>query len=240
MQTQALPAERPVDFDEIAEVYDGVFAPHIAEHYLQRRGRYILDLLAGGTGPVLDVGAGTGLLAERLADRGIAVTALDPFPAMLDQLRRRRPDLATAVAPGDAIPFPDDRFDLVYCVAVLHHVADPAKVRATLSEMVRVARPGGAILVWDHNPLNPYWPLLMRRVPQDNGSERLIPRAEIVAGLEAAGAAIVRTERLGLIPEFIPEALLPAAVAAERAVEAVPGLRNLCAHNIVVAVKAGR
>ena len=41
--------------------------------------------------------------------------------------------------------------------------------------MVRVARPGGRILVWDHNPRNPYWGRLMARVPQDTGEERLIP-----------------------------------------------------------------
>ena len=59
------------------------------------------------------------------------------------------------VAHGDDIPFPDDAFDLTYSVAVMHHIAEPPLVRRTLAEMVRVTRPGGRILVWDHNPLNP-------------------------------------------------------------------------------------
>ena len=64
-------------------------------------------------------------------------------------------------------------------VATFHHIADPGDVRVTLAEMVRVARPGGRILVWDHNPRNPYWGRLMARVPQDTGEERLIGEHEV-------------------------------------------------------------
>ena len=60
-------------------------------------------------------------------------------------------------------------------------------------------------------------PWLMRRVPQDNGAERLVPLAEIIGGLQDAGARIVRHERLGLLPEFVPKSLMPPAKALERA-----------------------
>ena len=225
-----------VNFDDVADVYDSVFAPHVIEHYLNRRAAYLLRHAPGTK--ALDVGAGTGLLAERLTDRGMPVVALDPFPQMLAQLRQRRPDFETVVASGDNIPFPDGSFDTTYCVAVMHHIAAPALVQQTLAEMVRVTRPGGHIVVWDHNPLNPYWPLLMKRVPQDNGAERLVPLAELVSGLTAAGARVKRAERLGLMPEFTPRRLLGLAAALERAVEATPGLHAFCSHNVVVAHKA--
>jgi SAM-dependent methyltransferase len=228
-------AGTPTDFDAIADIYDGVFPSHVQEHYLQRRVRYIRQHAPAAT--AIDVGAGTGVLAERLADAGLDVVALDPFPGMLEQLRRRRPGTRTVVAHGEAIPFPDDSFDLAYSVAVMHHIADPGKVRRTLAEMVRVTRPGGRIVIWDHNPRNPYWPNLMKRVPQDVGSERLASMEELLAGLTAAGATIVRAERLGMMPEFVPQALLPLATLLERAVEATPGLRSYCAHNVVVATK---
>ena len=226
------------NFDAIAGIYDAVFPPHIIEHYLRRRAANVLRHAAARGQSALDVGAGTGLLAERLSDLGLGVVALDPFPQMLGQLRQRRPDIETVVAHGDDIPYPDDVFDLTYSVAVMHHIAEPSQLRRTLSEMVRVTRPGGRILVWDHNPLNPYWSLLMRRVPQDTGTERLVPLAELVAGLRGAGADIVRTERLGLMPDFVPPWLLSPAAAVERAVEATPGLRRFCAHNVVLAIKA--
>jgi SAM-dependent methyltransferase len=225
------------NFDAIAGIYDAVFPPHIIEHYLRRRASYVLRHAAAQGQSALDVGAGTGLLAERLSDLGLGVVALDPFPRMLGQLRCRRPDIETVVAHGDDIPFPDDGFDLTYSVAVMHHIAESDQVRRTLAEMTRVNWPGGRILVWDHNPLNPYWSLLMRRVPQDTGTERLVPLPELVAGLREAGADTVRTERLGLMPDFVPRWLLGPAAAVERAVEATPGLRRFCAHNVVLAIK---
>lgn len=233
--TSTTVGDEQVDFDTIAGVYDSVFAPHVTEHYLRRRAEYVARHAPGNS--VLDVGAGTGLLAERLSDRGMRVVALDPFPRMLEQLRRRRPQIETVVATGDHLPFSDDTFDLTLSVAVMHHIAEPHLVRRTIAEMVRVTRSRGRILIWDHNPLNPYWPLLMKRVPQDNGNERLIPLHELATDLEASGAAILRAERLGLMPEFTPRPLLPVAAALERAVETIPGLRLLCSHNVVLAAK---
>ncbi len=226
----------PTNFDAIADEYDASLPGHVVEHYLAKRLAFIRRHTAAG--PALDLGCGTGLLAERVAAAGYTVTGLDPSRGMLRQLRRRRPDLGAVTADGTALPFVDGAFALTYCVAVMHHVAEPAAVRRTLVEMVRVTRPGGHVLVWDHNPRNPYWPLLMRRVPQDTGAERLIPEEEIVAGLAAGGARVVRTEQLGLVPDFAPRPLLGLATALERAVEATPGLRRLCAHNVILAVKA--
>jgi SAM-dependent methyltransferase len=233
--TTATPITGQTDFAAVAGIYDEVFPAHIREHYLRRRAAYVLRHAPAEN--ALDIGAGTGLLSERLHDLGISVVALDPFPQMLERLATRRPDIPTMVARGHDIPYADDTFDLTYSVAVMHHIADPALVRRTLSEMVRVTRSGGLILVWDHNPLNPYWPFLMRRVPQDSGAERLVAMSELVAGLRAAGASIVRAERLGLMPEFVPRRLLGLAARIERGVESTPLLRRFCAHNVVLAAK---
>lgn len=224
------------DFDTIAGEYDSSLPAHVVEHYLRKRVAFIRRHVP--IGPALDLGCGTGLLAEQLVDAGYAVVGLDPSRGMLEQLRHRRPDVPAVVGGGEALPFADGVFQLTYCIAVMHHVAEPDAVRRTLIEMARVTRPGGHVVVWDHNPRNPYWPLLMRRVPQDTGAERLIPEHEILAGLAAGGALPTLTAQLGLVPDFAPRALLPATAAVERVVEAVPGLRRLAAHNVVLAVKS--
>lgn len=226
----------PTDFDAIAGEYDESLPAHVVRHYLNKREAFVRRHVPPG--PALDLGCGTGLLAERLAGAGYGVVGLDPSRGMLAELRRRRPGLPTVAGGGVALPFADGSFALTYCVAVMHHVADPEAVRRTLIEMARVTRPGGHVLIWDHNPRNPYWPLLMRRVPQDTGAERLIPEGEILDGLAAGGARPVLTAQLGLVPDFAPPALLAAAAAAERVVEAVPGLRRICAHNVVLARKS--
>jgi SAM-dependent methyltransferase len=225
-------------FDTIAPEYDESLPAHVVEHYLAKRTRFVVEHCPRGAG--LDVGCGTGVLAERLAAAGYDMTGVDPSAGMLDVLRARAPHVRAQVASGTDLPFDDASFDLVYCVAVMHHIADPGDVRETLREMVRVARPGGRILVWDHNPRNPYWKSLMARVPQDTGEERLIPEAEVMAGLRAGGAEIELSAPLGFVPDFVPPAALRAAAAAERGVECTPLLRRLCAHNVVLAVKARR
>jgi SAM-dependent methyltransferase len=228
-------APPPTDFDAVADVYDESLPAHVVEHYLGKRLAYIRRHATVGS--VLDVGCGTGSLLERVTDAGYEAVGLDPSRGMLAQLRARRPEIPTVAGSGTALPFPDGTFALVYCIAVLHHVAEQNAVRQTLSEMSRVTRPGGHILIWDHNPNNPYWPMLMKRVPQDTGGERLIPTDEIVAGLTAGGARPISSQQLGLVPDFTPRRLLGATQAAERLIEVTPGVRRLCAHNVVLAVK---
>src|SRR4051794_36258103 len=238
--TPAPPATRHMSsshFDEIAGVYDESLPPHVAEHYLRKRTAFVVEHCPRGQG--LDVGCGTGLLAERLAGAGHQMSGVDPSEGMLDVLRARTDKVAATRASGTALPYADDSFDLVLTVAVLHHVAEPVDVRETLREMVRVARPGGRILVWDHNPRNPYWARLMARVPQDTGEERLIPEEEVLDGLRGGGAEIVRAEQLGLVPDFVPPAALRAAAAVERGIERTRLIRRLGAHNVVLAAKPG-
>lgn len=233
---ESAPLKTPTDFDAVAAEYDESLPEHVVEHYLRKRLAFIQEHVAPG--PVLDLGCGTGVLAERVAAAGYQVTGLDPSRGMLHVLSGQRRDIPLVAGTGVALPFAADTFALTYCVAVMHHVAAPDAVRRTLQEMVRVTRPGGKILIWDHNPRNPYWPLLMRRVPQDTGGERLIPEDEILAGLAAGGAHPVSTDQLGFVPDFAPRPLLGAVASLERIVEALPGVRRLCAHNVVLAEKA--
>jgi SAM-dependent methyltransferase len=222
-------------FDEIATVYDESLPRHVVEHYLVKRAAFVAALCPRGM--VLDVGCGTGALAERLAQSGYQVTGVDPSDGMLDLLRRRAPAVRALRASGTALPFEDATFDLVLCVAVMHHIVDPEDVRQTLGEMVRVSKPWGRVLIWDHNPRNPYWRSLMARVPQDTGEERLIDERELVAGLIAGGGQVIRCEQLGLVPDFTPRRALPLAAALERLFEHTPGLRRYAAHNVIVATK---
>ena len=224
-------------FDEIAAVYDESLPPHVVEHYLRKRTAFVAALCPARAA-VLDVGCGTGALAGRLASAGYEVTGVDPSEGMLDVMRKRSPEARAVLASGTDIPFEDGAFDLVLSVATFHHIAEAGAVQQTLAEMTRVARPGGHVLVWDHNPANPYWSNLMARVPQDTGEERLIPAAELLDGLRAAGAEVVSVQQLGFVPDFTPRRAIRGAAALERLGERTPLARRLAAHNVVVARKA--
>ena len=94
--------------------------------------------------------------------------------------------------------------------------------------------------MWDHNPRNPYWRVLMARVPQDTGEERLIPEDELLDGLTRRGrtnAALDSARAWSrLRATSCASALRP---RAERAVERTPLARRLCAHNVILAEPTG-
>ena len=222
-------------FDRIATVYDESLPAHVVEHYLRKRTAFLTALCSAGS--VLDVGCGTGALAERLAARGYRVVGVDPSRGMLEIMRQRAPAVEAVQGSGAKLPFEADRFELVFTVATLHHIADADAVRRTLAEMVRVCQPGGGIVVWDHNPRNPYWSSIMARVPQDTGAERLVGAREIVGSLQAAGGRLLSCQQLGFVPDFTPLSAIRAVAALERLCERTPLLRAFAAHNVIVATK---
>lgn len=92
----------------------------------------------------LDIGCGGGLMAEEVARMGFAVTGVDPAEAAIDvaadHARQSGLNIVYQVAAGEALPFGDCQFDLLYCCDVLEHVADLTSV---IAESARVLRPGG-------------------------------------------------------------------------------------------------
>ena len=102
---------------------------------------------------VLDVGCGEGRFAAALADAGAQVVAIDVAEEPLRRARVRRADLdLRLVEPEGPWPLEDASFDVVWAGETIEHVADTA---AWLSEVRRVLRPGGTLLLSTpaHGPL---------------------------------------------------------------------------------------
>jgi ubiquinone/menaquinone biosynthesis C-methylase UbiE/DNA-binding transcriptional ArsR family regulator len=102
-------------------------------------------------GSLLDVGTGTGRVAELLAPHASHVTALDKSPEMLRIARSRLQHLPSDrldLVQGDfgALPFADASFDTLVFHQVLHYAQEP---EAALAEAARVTRPGGRVAVVD-------------------------------------------------------------------------------------------
>ncbi len=111
----------------------------------------LVAALDGELGTLLDVGTGTGRMAELFAPRAAHVTAFDKSPEMLRAARARLQHLptgSTALEQGDftALPFADASFDTVLFHQVLHYAQEP---EAVLSEAARVTCPGGRIAIAD-------------------------------------------------------------------------------------------
>lgn len=116
----------------------------------EKSGTRFLDALgAAAAGALLDVACGPGVVSAALAPHARSVTALDATAAMLDKARARCAGLANVTfAAGDAhhLPFADAQFDGVVSRLAVHHFADAARA---IGEMVRVLKPGGALVIAD-------------------------------------------------------------------------------------------
>ncbi|MFF2076030.1 class I SAM-dependent methyltransferase [Kitasatospora sp. NPDC058162] len=133
MPDRAAP-DRALTFGTVAEAYERYRPGYPAE---------LFDLVAEYAGrPVrtaLEIGAGTGKATRLFAGRGVAVTATEPDPAMLAELRRHAPaGVRTVRAAFEELP-PDGPYDLVYAAAALHWT-QPAGRWERVAELLR---PGG-------------------------------------------------------------------------------------------------
>lgn len=103
-------------------------------------------------GDVLEIGAGSGAMAAELlaTHPDIRMTVTDFDAEMVTAAKQRLGPVAdgttTRQADATALPFDDDRFDLVLSWIMLHHTLDWEKA---LAEAVRVTRPGGHIVGYD-------------------------------------------------------------------------------------------
>jgi SAM-dependent methyltransferase len=93
------------------------------------------------------VACGTGVAARAAADRvggSGAVVGVDLNPAMLEVATRMRPDLEWRQGDVSELPFRAASFDAVVCQSALFFFPDPDRA---LSEMARVVRPGGVVVI---------------------------------------------------------------------------------------------
>ncbi len=190
---------------------------------------------------ILDIGAGRGGKEEmNFKGRSRYVAGVDPDPAVLqnphlDEARVQDP-------PAYAIPYPDDRFDVVFCNSVIEHITD---ADAFFGEIRRVLRPGGVFIA--KTPNRHHYVASMARITPHafhDWYNRLRGRAshdtfpttyacnsssDIVAVCERQELEIVKLDIVEGRPEYLrlsfPTYLL--GLAYERLVNAFAMLKNI-------------
>ncbi|GIG25502.1 demethylmenaquinone methyltransferase [Cellulomonas denverensis] len=136
---------------------------------------------------VLDLAAGTGTSSEPLADAGVRVVPCDISTGMLAVGKQRRPDLPFTAGDATALPFADDAFDAVTISFGLRNVVDTV---AALSEMRRVVRPGGRLVICEFS--TPSWKPF--RAVYDGYLTKALPAvARVVAKQSAAYAYLAES-----------------------------------------------
>lgn len=227
-------------FTEMASHYEQIVDWEIRQlwgiGYREFIRRFVAETRLTGAEAVLDVATGTGVIPLALVGRNDwqgKVVGLDITPVMLHHARQNVQDAGAAVqvglvcGSGHTLPFADGSFDVALCALGSHHMRPPA----LLSEMHRVLRSGGRILLADVSRTD-FWRSLPGRVclwgmiawyEIKQGGARL--RAEVDAlqnmmGLEEWRALLLRSgftdPRLISLParrRWLPSGLLMQAVA---------------------------
>jgi SAM-dependent methyltransferase len=121
-------------------------------HYLPQ----LVDFASYRGRTVLEVGCGIGTDLVRFARGGAIVTGVDLSRTAIELARKNfelhdlRPQ-ALEIANGEALPFPEASFDVVYAHGVVQYTADPAQL---VRECHRVLKPGGEAIVMVYNRIS--------------------------------------------------------------------------------------
>ena len=144
---------------------------------------------------VLDLGAGTGKLTALLAGLGADVTAVEPDPAMLAELRRLVPGVRVLPGTAEAIPLPDGSVDAVLCGQAMHWF----DMNRAVPEIARVLSRRGVLAgLWNCDDDRVEWVAGLQAVAKGASSASLSTRRAEAADFDLdqyGAAAFARAER---------------------------------------------
>lgn len=175
-------SDSEVLFDSLASEYSSVAKLNVGlvdgnNDYLNRYKVQIAADIAPASMNILDYGCGIGLSLPyfRSFFPKAKLTAYDPSEKSLEIVLQR--DTRINII-GNKSNLNDHTFDLIFVSCVLHHI-QPSTLQNSLEFIMNLVRPGGSILFFEHNPLNPLTQLVVANSPIDKDAT-LIRRSKLI------------------------------------------------------------
>ena len=192
------------EFDAYAGSYEADHKSSVAvsgedpEYFHDYKLKCLAQKHIGEDGPLLDFGCGIGNLTSRFVMHYREVHGYDPSAKSLEVAKERAPGAQFHVDPST---LPKEHFATAVLSGVLHHVAPSARV--DLLRTVRgLLRPGGRIVVFEHNPLNPVTRRAVKACAFDDDAILLWPW-EARGVLEGAGFRDVALDYIVFFPRAL-------------------------------------
>lgn len=115
---------------------------------------------------VLDLGCGNGRFYEFFKEKGVDYFGVDNSEKLIEIAKNCYPQAKFRVADALNLPFSDNHFDKIYCIAVLHHIPSDEFRLQFLKEIKRILRPGGLLIltVWRLWQKRTFWKLLFKYI----------------------------------------------------------------------------
>lgn len=185
----AEPARRQSEFDAYAANYKETMS-HPCRRFVDPKDNYFVDLkcaeilrLIGESGQspatltVADIGCGLGDFEARLATEVKQLLAFDLSLKMLDVAHELAPFTNGGYTCADSVSLPlaDNSVDVVFASSLFHHMAAVHMI-PVVAEFHRICRPGGMVICFEHNPLNPVTQIVVRTTPIDQDARLMASR----------------------------------------------------------------
>jgi ubiquinone/menaquinone biosynthesis C-methylase UbiE len=153
---------------------------------------------------ILDFGAGIGNSLPHLKRNfpEAELIALDVSMRSLKVAEERFGPIARYVAyGGEGALAPDASVDLAFSACVFHHI-DADEHVGLFAKLRRTLRPGGALVIFEHNPVNPVTRHIVATCPFDDNAV-LLPSGVLKARLRSAGFGRVAVAYTGFFPRAL-------------------------------------
>ncbi len=113
---------------------------------------------------ILDLGCGSGRFYKVLKDKSVDYFGIDFSEKLIEIAKRNYPGARFQVADVLNLPFPDNYFDKVYSISVLHQIPSKRFRTRSLKEIHRVLKPGGILIlrVWNIFKRPNFWKLFLK------------------------------------------------------------------------------
>lgn len=212
-----------MDFEDVEDY--GLLLGQDHKYYMEYKAKVLSEIFAGYFGKtaglrILDLGCGAGEIECIL--QNTATIGIDASKRMIKQAKSKCLNCRLLLGDATHAPFKDGLFDAIFSFCLIHHIPPESWKKYYLCAE-RLLRPGGLLVIAEHNPLNPVT-LYKARHPLDKDA-RLLGTWHIKRDIKGTSLKIV--EKRNIL--FFPPALGKKLFWLEKSLRKIPvGGQYIC------------
>ncbi|MCK5536085.1 MAG: methyltransferase domain-containing protein [Bacteroidales bacterium] len=206
----------------------------------ERRANYFVNLgKINSQSKVLEIGCGTAIFTEKIYNKTKAkITAIDISEDLLNQAKKKLPEVIFKIDDAMNLSFDDNYFDLVYGSSILHHL----DFEKSLSEIFRVLKHGGIVIFAEPNMINPQI-FVQKNIPfikrwmGDSPDETAIVRWKLAKLLKSLSFSAIKIFPYDFLHPAIPKPLINFVKKTGELIEKLPILKEIAGSVVIYAEK---